>query len=340
MGKKKKKKKKAIAKQRTKAKKKRQKTAKKKQEQKRQANRERIQYVDTPAISEMRPPNGFRAVSISQAMIEYANPVMEYVEKGVVKDINKAMGIVTEMWNFQISDDTGDLPRVDKKGLIKKIRRTLKMNAEEAASFLDMMLERKKHLLPDEIQPKGNLSRMYIRKDMSVLIAPFNYDSLNISDQDYTPEEADKEMVASLEEMDRYIAERKDYDVWESHFLEMADLVEERFFNWLEFKGVAEYGDDFTFNINVYLNFIYRYGHDEPITLKTVKLVYLQEFFADHVLRKATVEPHRYPTWPPAMKMFYRFLEDVGYMDDAGQPIAKIDEMEPIFIEILRKMYS
>lgn len=197
MGKKKNKKKKTIAKQRMKTKKKRQKTAKKKQEQKRQANRDRIQYVDVPAISQMRPPDGFRAVSISQAMIEYANPVMKYVEKGIVKDINKAMGIVTELWNYQISEETDDLPRVNKKDLIKQIRRTLKMNAEEAASFLDMMLERKKHLLPDDIQPKENLSRMYIRKDMSVLIATFNYDSLKLSEQAYTPEEADKEMVAS-----------------------------------------------------------------------------------------------------------------------------------------------
>lgn len=37
-----------------------------------------LQYLETPSISEIEAPYGFRAVSISQALMEYAKPVMEF----------------------------------------------------------------------------------------------------------------------------------------------------------------------------------------------------------------------------------------------------------------------
>ena len=55
-----------------------------------------------PVISEVEAPEGYRAVSISHAMMEYAKPVIEYFESGVVKDMNKAFQIATSIWNYSI----------------------------------------------------------------------------------------------------------------------------------------------------------------------------------------------------------------------------------------------
>ncbi|MBW8003972.1 MAG: hypothetical protein FVQ80_18585, partial [Planctomycetes bacterium] len=51
-----------------------------------QRSKSNVQFIDRPAISEIEAPVGFRTVSMTQGMIEYAKPIMDFVEKGIVKD--------------------------------------------------------------------------------------------------------------------------------------------------------------------------------------------------------------------------------------------------------------
>ncbi len=74
--------------------------------------------------------------------------------------------------------------------------------------------------------------------------------------------------------------------------------------------------------------------------LKTVLPIYIEEFFVDHVLRKVIVEPHEYIKWPPALKLFYNCLYEIGYMENPERVIRLLDEIEPHFIGILRDRYS
>ena len=74
--------------------------------------------------------------------------------------------------------------------------------------------------------------------------------------------------------------------------------------------------------------------------LKSVPDLYFLEFFEDFLLRKMMVEPIEYVYWPPALKLFYRFLHEKGYLDNQEDIIREIDKLEPYFIEVLRKQFS
>lgn len=329
-----KKKKKVIAKRRAQSKVKKQKRAK--TESRRSTSN--VQFVERPAISAIDTPPGFREVSISQGMVEYAKPLMDYVEKDIVKDPNDAYQLAMLLWNYNISLEQGDF-KINKKDVIKQIEEKLKLNAQDSAEFFDMMIQRKEHLFPKEIQP-GHPMTMFIRQEKHYLISEFNYDSINISEDIYIPANEDNELVQLLSQMDEYIDEGTEYDEWEDHYFEMEEKCKERFESWLKFKGVKEYGEDFPYNVKIYLNFIYRYMHEDVINLKTVTPIYIEEFFVDHLLRKVMVEPLEYTTWPPSLKLFYSFLKEIDYLERPEKVIKLLDKIEPVFIKILKARYS
>lgn len=296
----------------------------------------RIQYQ--PTISEIEAPPGFRTVSMSQAMMLYARPVMEYLDKGVVSDPNEALGVATALWNHEITQRRPD-PAIDDNTLIDLIATTLKMNDTEARDFFTMMLERKRYLLPAEIQPMSPL-RMFVRKEKHYDVTGFDYESLNLSEEPYTPSDDDRELVRRIELVDKYIADDTDYGVWEDEYFKMQEHCKERFANWLEIKGAGVHSDGFPMHAGVYLNFIYAYMHDDYVDLKSVTFNYVEEFFADYLLRKVMLEPDEYVQSPPALKLFYRFLHDVRYLENPSRLVKLLDRMEPDFVAILQKRYS
>jgi hypothetical protein len=83
-----------------------------------------------------------------------------------------------------------------------------------------------------------------------------------------------------------------------------------------------------------------RNAHDDDITFTTVMPIYIEEFFADFVLRKVMVEPHEYIRWLPALKLFTTFLFEIGYEQNPVRIITLLDRIEPHFLEILQKRYS
>lgn len=330
----KKKKRKVIAKRKVQAKVKKQKKAKSKSHR----SKPNIQFIDRPAMSEIDAPTGFRALSMSQAMMEYAKPIMDFVEKGIVKDPNDAFQLATPLWNYNIAQKHHNF-EINKRDTIKQIGKTLKLNVQESTEFFDMMIQRKEYLFPDDIQPDNPMT-MFIKQEEHYLISEFNYDSLNMSDESYLADKEDEKLVQLINQMDKYIAEDVEYNEWEDHYFSMEEKCKERFEKWLIFKGVNEYSKDFPFNIEIYLNFIYRYMHEDNINLKTVLPIYIEEFFVDHILRKVMVEPQEYIKWPPALKLFYNFLYEIGYLRSPEKIIRLLDKIEPHFIEILRDRYS
>ena len=47
-------------------------------------------------------PKGFRPIPMMQAMLEFARPVMEFIENGTAKDPNDALQIGQQIWNFTL----------------------------------------------------------------------------------------------------------------------------------------------------------------------------------------------------------------------------------------------
>src|SRR2546430_1058842 len=49
-------------------------------------------------------PQGFRPVSMTQALLEYAAPLMAYVENGTVQDPNDALQVGLLLWNSTLPE--------------------------------------------------------------------------------------------------------------------------------------------------------------------------------------------------------------------------------------------
>ena len=292
----------------------------------------------TPAISEIETPVGYRAVSISHAMMEYAKPVMEFVESGIVKDMNKALQIATDIWNYAIEMEQTNI-RIYHEGILKAISTTLKMNGKESKEFFDFMIQRKKNLLYPDCH-FGDSRTMFIKNDDHFLITEFDYNSLVISEELLLVDSEDKKFVEMLNRMDKYIQKDTDYEKWENFFFKLENTCKFRFEEWLFEKGVEKFKDEFVFYVEVFLNYTYRYGHDDNITLKSMTLECLEEFFYDHILRKVMLEPNEYVQLPPAIKVFYRFLSEKEYLKNSDAIERMIDEIEPKLLKILRKRFS
>jgi hypothetical protein len=176
---------------------------------------------------------------------------------------------------------------------------------------------------------------MFMRKEVEYLITPFEESQLNLSDAIIPPNDDDDTFVKALEELDARIDFGEDYGDWESDFFEMKDLCCERYYHWLQAKGVPEtFCDQFSACIEPYLNFIYQYDAGD---LLHVMPDTIEEFFMDWLMRKVMVKPPEYTQWPPALRLFYRFLSEKGYLDHNLEPILKgLYAIEPEFIALVK----
>ena len=298
-----------------------------------------FQFVDRRPIGDMEAPDGFRPISISQAMMEYGKPLEKLVEADDLEDLNEVLQITSMFWNYSIMLEGGKENEKAKHEIVHLIQSKFGMDTNQANDLLSEMTERKTYLFPPEIQPKSSMM-MFIKKEIDHLITPFNYNKLKYSDQPIVPNKKDERMVAMINKMDSYLNDGADYSEWEDHYFSMEEQCNQRLKEWFGDKGLDEYGDSFPFYVETFLNFVYRYIHNDPIVLKTVSPIYIEEFFTDHVLRKVIIEPHEFANWPPALKLFYRFLSEKGYVRNPVRITEMIDEIEPHFIEILRTRFS
>ena len=109
-------------------------------------------------------------MSTTQAMIEYAVPLMAYVEDGTVADPNDAFQVGVLLWNSTLPDVP--VPMRQSRGeIITHIETTLHMNRQAAEAFYEEMIARKAYLFPEQIQPEGAMT-MFIRKEVEYLITP------------------------------------------------------------------------------------------------------------------------------------------------------------------------
>jgi hypothetical protein len=279
-------------------------------------------------------PTGFRPVSTTQAMIEYAAPLMAYVEDGTVADPNDAFQVGVLLWNSTLPDVPVPM-RQSRRAIVAQIETTLHMDREAAEAFCDEMIERKAYLFPDEIQPDGVPMTMFMRKEVEYLITPFEESQLNLSDEIVPPNEDDDTFVKALEELAARIDFGEEYGDWESDFFAMKDLCCARYFYWLQAKGVPEtFCEQFSACLEPYLTFIYQYDAGSVLDVLPDAL---EEFFMDWLMRKVMVKPPEYTQWPPALRLFYRFLAEKGYLDNPEPILKGLYAIEPAFIVLVRQ---
>ncbi|NOX88566.1 MAG: hypothetical protein GXO77_06040 [Calditrichaeota bacterium] len=268
--------------------------------------------------------------------------MLEFVEKGAVKDPNDAFQLLIPLWNYGLSQKP-EGAKEDKNMIINEIRKTLKLNEQEAEEFLDFMIKRKEYLLPDEIQPEDPRT-MFIRKEKHYIISRFDY---NFSDKPYSAKDADLKLIGILHIMDKLMLsltlddkDNPEYDIWGSTFQNLTDTAKDCFFNWMVFKGLKEYAENSSHIAIFFLDFIYGSLYETEVTLSTVSYSELEAFFFDYILRKMVAEPYDYVKIPPTLKLFYQFLSDIGYLDNPEPFIEVINEIESGFIEYLQERYA
>jgi hypothetical protein len=310
------------------------KTTKRQQRQARRSSPPSVPFLGgMPFGGEPDAPKGFRPISTTQAMMEYVAPIMAYVEEGTVADPNDALQVGLLLWNSTLPEIPVTM-RQARSEIVAQIETTLEMDRQDADAFYEEMIERKAYLFPDEIQPEGAMT-MFMRKEVEYLITPFEESQLNLSDEIIPPNGDDDTFLDALEQLDARIDFGEDYGDWESDFFEMKDLCCERYHHWLRAKGVPEtFSQQLSFCIEPYLTFIYQY---EAGSVLDVLPDAMEEFFMDWLMRKVMVKPPEYTQWPPALRLFYRFLSEKGYLDDPEPIIAGLHAIEPEFIALVKR---
>jgi len=299
----------------------------------------RPKVIHRPGLPYMGAPEGFRSISMAQAIMEYAKPIMEYIEDAE-NGLDKAMQISTMLWNYTISAEKGNEDKKLEKEISKTLRKTLGMDKDEAQALFTKMVQRYRYLFPQNIQPEPGLPFMFIRKEVRHLIRPFDYKKLVLSKELIPPDKKDGDVIDKIRRLDTYISDGADYGKYENLFPSLKDECEDQFEKWLIAKGLRDDARDFSFCLSTYLDFIYGYLHDDVVILKLVPDIYFIEFFEDFLLRKMMVEPNEYVYWPPALKLLYQFLHEKGYLDNHEEIMEKIDKIEPYFMEVLKKQFS
>ncbi len=301
----------------------------------------RVRY--RPGITEMGAPEGFRAIGMAQAIMEFGKPLQEYLgrEPRGADDLNKLVQPSMLLWNHALEEERGETEGPGRSEVVKVLAKTFNLDAEDAEALRVRMVERRKWLFPPEAQPGDKMSMfMLMRKETRAEIQPFNYDRLQHAGDAIPPGADDRALIDKIVKLDRFMEEEADYGEYEKLLTKTKDLAEERFKQWLADRGFQSEIHQLSGCIYNYFDFVYGYMHDDIVTLKTVTLNYLTEYFEDFLLRKVYCEPQEYIDWPPAIKLFYQFLKDKGYMENIASMTSMLNGIELRFMDVLKKQFA
>ena len=285
------------------------------------------------AFADMAAPDGFRPLSMTQALMEFAAPLTERFDSDGVDGVNTVMQVAISIWNLPFP---ANLTTADHEELVEDTAAALSIDERDADQLIDELIERKHYLFPADMQP-DDPRWMFMRKTVEYRIEQFDEERLELSSEPLPADPDDVAMLDALRRLDACLEQGDAYDEWESLYFEVEKACCERYFYWLTAKGAAEeQGREFPFCIETFLNFVYRYSGSSVLWISDFDL---EEFLLDHLPRKVVIQPSDYVFWPPAMRLFYRFLSEKGYGQGVERVTATISTIEPDFIALLQKQF-
>lgn len=283
----------------------------------------------------VHPPEGFRAVPFLAALMAMAAPLRELTRENGEQAAERLMSVMMDIWNFTLPG----VPAHQKKmrdELIEHLCDTYHLDETDAEELLDDIIERKAHLLPDDIQP-DDPQIMFLRNEQECQITPIGdaHITFQAAALPVTPD--DDAMLQQLRRLDEMLANGEAFDRWEHLYFEVERACGERFFEWLKTNGVQEeYANAFPYCIEVFLNFIYRHNAG---TLEILQYHELEDFLLHHLTRAVEIRPEDYVFWLPAIRFFYRFLGEKQYMSDPQRVINFVNTIEPEFLAYLKEIF-
>ena len=284
------------------------------------------------------PPEGFVVIGTSQVITEFAQPLLEKFpfRADDIKKINQVFSVVPEIWNYTLEPPS----KKKEADMVSLISRRLGFDKKRAQDFLNMMTERREFLFPLDIQPQGT-PFLFMRKQVCYLIDQFDYKTLDLVPEVLGPDALDNEWVAQLRELDLCIKKSVPYDKCEKLLNKVEDAVAGRFGDWLQKKNAGEYEEDFLFISTMYLEFIYAYEHEAPITLTHEPGKYIVGFCVDFLLRKTSIPAWKYALAPASLKLFYTFLYEKEYLSEPPDHMFQfLDSLDPLYVELLKEEFS
>ena len=190
-----------------------------------------------PGLPHMGAPEGFRSISMSQAIMEYAKPLFEFA-KDEKNEFNDILQVAMLIWNYAISVEEGKEDKKIENTILKSLASTYSLKKDEAAALLAKMTDRYAYLFPKDKQPEPGTPFMFIRKEVHYLIKPFDYKRLALSNEIFPAEQEDLDLIEKIEKLDGYIENGDDYSSYEDLLFSLHDECRERFEKWLTAKGL------------------------------------------------------------------------------------------------------
>jgi hypothetical protein len=275
---------------------------------------------------------------MAQSILVYAEPIMSMAENATA--FNEAIQIASQLWNYALGVEKGNADKKIESAILSDITKAFKLDAQKARELLEKMVARRSDLFPPDIQPEIPLV-MFVRKETPTIIDPFDYSQITLTTTIIPPDEEDKSLIADFKKLETEIEVESQYQKYEKLFFALKDKCRDRFAKWLGDKGLKEEKNaSLACCIDIYLDFVYFYMHDTPVTLSSIDSGYLQEFLEDYLLRKLLVPAQEYVNWPASMKLFYQFLSEKGYLGNAERIIKRIESLEGNFLKLLRKQFG
>ena len=111
------------------------------------------QVISRAGLPHLGAPEGFRSISFSQAMMDYAKPLMELVE-GYEEDFQGAMDAAMVLWNYALSVEEGQRDKTMEKDILEALKACFHLNQSQAEALFTKMIERRSYLFPPDKQPK------------------------------------------------------------------------------------------------------------------------------------------------------------------------------------------
>jgi len=141
-------------------------------------------------MDEPQAPDGFRIIRLTQALIIYAEPLMEMVllPPNDIQEMKQILNLGLELWNYTVEA----APKKSASEIISLICLRLKLDEEKAQDLLAVMVERRHFLFPPEVQPKES-PYLFMRKEICYLIDKFDFETLDLLPEVLAPNTLEKD---------------------------------------------------------------------------------------------------------------------------------------------------
>lgn len=292
--------------------------------------------------SEAQAPEGFRAAGMSQALVEYIQPLLD--RAGESADPNNVMNLGMLVYNYALAREKGENPEHSSGEIQEMLQRELDLGREDASELLRYMVERKEHLLPDHIQTDLSATTMFIRKTQSIEI-PEPHPTDLISDFAEPEQSRDlSELLSSLDRLEETRKSKEDLSDGENLLNNAPKLAKDCFAEWFRACGGVRDASTLSQFIFIYVEFVYGYQpFDEGEMGQDVSPAELKHFFFHHLPRKIYLEdPAELAYAPAAISLFHAFLHLSGWLDEERAQIkaGEILDLQGGFTDMLRQSYS